>query len=207
MNERFKARLCFFLYMLMLILFNHEYKFMLLNMFLAFAALELSFLLPLFRAGSKREIPAAVLFYLVFILLSPNVFYVVTDLIHLNIFAFNYEQGVVFTEWWNFFVLTSGVLLAIFYYILMIKQVNYLLLNLKWRKPILLVGIVLYSIGIYIGRFLRFHSIHLFTEPFSLFKQFLSSLTGNAVLFIAWMSILQFMICWLFLDLRRVRYE
>lgn len=62
------------------------YSFMILNMFLAFAALELSFLLPLFKAKSKRELPVSIAFYIVFVLLSPNVFYVITDLIHLNMF-------------------------------------------------------------------------------------------------------------------------
>ncbi|MCM3337589.1 DUF1361 domain-containing protein [Paenibacillus sp. MER TA 81-3] len=203
MDERAKARLCFFAYILMLIIFDTAYSFMILNMFLAFAALELAFLLPLFKAKSKREIPVSAAFYIVFILLSPNVLYVITDLIHLKIFEFNFKKGLIVEEWWNFFVLISGVVLAIYYYILMLKQIHSLILHIKWSKTILLAFIILCSIGVYIGRFLRFHSIHLFAEPFSLVSQVLSSINGDSLLFIGWMSMLQFIMWWLFSDSRR----
>lgn len=202
MNERLKARICFFIYMAVLIVFDVEYSFMILNMFLAFAALELSFLLPLFKVKQKSEILVSSLFYIIFILLSPNVFYVVTDLIHLNIYQFNYKKGLVLEEWKNFFVLTSGVIIAIYYYILMLKQVNNLL-HIKWKQGILFVFILLSSIGIFIGRFLRFHSIHLFTEPLSLVKQFLYALNGSSVLFIIWLTLFQCTVWWLFVDGKR----
>ncbi|MBN3526659.1 DUF1361 domain-containing protein [Paenibacillus apiarius] len=176
---------------------------MILNMFLAFAALELSFLLPLFKVKSKRELPVSIAFYIVFVLLSPNVFYVITDLIHLNMFEFNYKQGLIHKEWWNFFVLINGVLLGIYFYILMLRQIRSLILHIKGYKTILLVFVILGSIGVYIGRFLRFHSIHLFTEPFSLASQLLDSINGDSILFISWMSMLQLIMGWLFLDSRR----
>lgn len=202
MNERLKARICFFIYMAVLIVFDVEYSFMILNMFLAFAALELSFLLPLFKVKQKSEILVSSLFYIIFILLSPNVFYVVTDLIHLNIYEFNYKKRLVLEEWKNFFVLTSGVIIAIYYYVLMLKQVNNLL-HIKWKQGILFVFILLSSIGIFIGRFLRFHSIHLFTEPLSLVKRFLYALNGSSVLFIIWLTLLQCIVWWLFVDRKR----
>ncbi|QWG61147.1 DUF1361 domain-containing protein [Bacillus mycoides] len=202
MNERSRARISFFIYLSILIIFDIKYSFMILNMFLAFAALELSFLLPLFKVKQKSEIPVSSLFYIIFILLSPNVFYVVTDLIHLNIYEFNYKKGLVLEEWKNFFVLTSGVIIAIYYYILMLKQVNNLL-QTKWRKGMLFVFILLSSIGIFIGRFLRFHSIHLFTEPLSLVRQFVYAMNGSSVLFIIWLTLLQCTVWWLFVDVKR----
>ncbi|ARJ24659.1 DUF1361 domain-containing protein [Bacillus sp. ISL-8] len=202
MNERSKARISFFIYLSILFIFDIKYSFMILNMFLAFAALELSFLLPLFKVKQKSEIPVSSLFYIIFILLSPNVFYVVTDLIHLNIYEFNYKKGLVLEEWKNFFVLTSGVIIAIYYYILMLKQVNNLL-QTKRRKGMLFVFILLSSIGIFIGRFLRFHSIHLFTEPLSLVRQFVYAMNGSSVLFIIWLTLLQCTVWWLFVDVKR----
>ncbi|MBK5450371.1 DUF1361 domain-containing protein [Bacillus sp. TH22] len=202
MNERSKVRISFFIYLSILIIFDIKYSFMILNMFLAFAALELSFLLPLFKVKQKSEIPVSSLFYIIFILLSPNVFYVVTDLIHLNIYEFDYKKGLVLEEWKNFFVLTSGVIIAIYYYILMLKQVNNLL-QTKWRKGMLFVFILLSSIGIFIGRFLRFHSIHLFTEPLSLVRQFIYAMNGSSVLFIIWLTLLQCTVWWLFVDVKR----
>ncbi|TCW59212.1 putative membrane protein [Bacillus thuringiensis] len=202
MNERLKARICFFIYMAVLIVFDVEYSFMILNMFLAFAALELSFLLPLFKVKQKSEVLVSSLFYIIFILLSPNVFYVVTDLIHLNIYQFNYKKGLVLEEWKNFFVLTSGVIIAMYYYVVMLKQVNNLL-HTKWKTGMLFVFVLLSSIGIFIVRFLRFHSIHLFTEPLSLVKQFLYALNGSSILFIIWLTFLQCIVWWLFVDRKR----
>jgi len=203
MDDRFKARLSFFLYISMLIIFDNSFSFMIFNLFLAFAALELSFLLPLFKAQKKSELPISAVFFIVFLLLSPNVFYVVTDLIHLNFFKFDYMNGLNVNEWWHFFILISGVSMAIFYYILMLKQVRSLLISLKWNQMLLAVFMLLGSLGIYIGRFLRFHSIHLFTEPLSVFKQVLYSINGDSWLFMLWISLLQFIIYWFFVGERR----
>ncbi|MFM1652824.1 DUF1361 domain-containing protein [Brevibacillus sp. B_LB10_24] len=207
MNERNKARISFFLYILLLLVFDTRYWFMILNMFLAFAALELSFLLPLFTGKSKKELPLNAFFYTVFILLSPNIFYVVTDLIHLNMFPFKFRQGLVLHEWWNFSVLTCGVLLAVYYFVLMHKQLQLLLSRLKWKKLIFLLFVLLSSIGIYIGRFLRFHTIHVFTEPLSVIRQFMDSVNGDSLLFIVYLSVLQLLVCWLFLDARGAKHD
>ncbi|CDQ40444.1 MULTISPECIES: DUF1361 domain-containing protein [Virgibacillus] len=200
MNERTKARISFFIYIGLLIVFDTSYSFMILNLFLAFAALELSFLLRLFHVQNKREIPMSVLFFIVFLLLSPNAIYVVTDLIHLNVFAFDFKEGLQLNEWWNFTILVSGVILAIYYYVNMIKQVYFYSNDITSAKWLFFVFILLSSIGVFIGRFLRFHSIHLFTEPVTLIVRFIEAIDFSAVLFISWMSILQFLICWLFLD-------
>ncbi|QEL82843.1 DUF1361 domain-containing protein (plasmid) [Bacillus sp. JAS24-2] len=204
MNERSKARLSFFIYISLLIICDVKYSsFLILNMFLAFSALELSFLLPLFKIQEKRDIPSSLAFYGIFILLSPNVFYVVTDLIHLNIFKFDYKKELLLKEWWNFSILTAGVLLSIFYYTLMLKQIESLLGNFKYKQGALLMLILLSSFGIYIGRFLRFHSVHLFIEPFSLLIQVWKTLNIEALLFIGWISILQLIIYWLFVSIRK----
>ncbi|MFD0588540.1 DUF1361 domain-containing protein [Paenibacillus sp. GCM10027627] len=198
LSERNKARLLFGAYALTILIFQNNYFFMVFNLFLAFAALEISYLLPLFRSKSKIELPAQLLVYLVFLLMSPNVFYMVTDLIHLNAFRFKYWNGLYLKEWLNFTLLVSGVMIAVYYYSLMIKGLKRLLSGSKWGLPILLLFIVLGSVGIYIGRFLRFHSVHLFTEPFSLIEQFFASLSKDALLFIGFITVLQLLVIWMF---------
>ncbi|GKU78108.1 DUF1361 domain-containing protein [Paenibacillus sp. L3-i20] len=197
-SDRNKARILFFVYSLMLLYFDNEFSFMIFNLFLAFVALELSYVLPLFTIKSKSEIPISILVYTVFVLLSPNIFYVVTDLIHLKSFSFNFWETLERSEWWHFFILTTGVMIAVFYYHLMIQQIRSVTKQSKWGPLLLLIFIVLGSIGIYIGRFLRFHSVHVFTEPFSIVKQFLSSLTTDSILFITWISLLQLLVVWIF---------
>ena len=200
-GERNKARLLFFAYAILLLVSEHHFSFMLFNLFLAFASLEISYLLPLFRARKRTELPASILVYLLFLLMSPNVFYIVTDLIHLNAFPFRYTSGLRVKEWWHFTILVTGVLLSCFYYTIMVKQLRELWMRSRWSRfagPLLLAFIVLGSIGIYIGRFLRFHSVHLFTEPFELLERFVSSLTRDALLFIGWITLLQLLIVWMF---------
>lgn len=200
-GDRNKARLLFFAYAVLLLVSEHHFSFMLFNLFLAYATLEISYLLPLFRTGRTSELPASLLVYALFLFMSPNVFYIVTDLIHLNAFPFRYVSGLQVKEWWHFTILVTGVLLSIFYYTLMINQLRRLWTRSKWSRfqgPLLLAFIVLGSIGIYIGRFLRFHSVHLFTEPVELLERFVSSLTRESLLFICWMTLLQLLIVWLY---------
>ncbi|MCR2802391.1 DUF1361 domain-containing protein [Paenibacillus sp. SCIV0701] len=100
-----------------------------------------------------------------------------------------------------FYDLVTGVLLSIFYYTLMVKQLRRLWLRSRWRRfagPLMLAFIVLGSIGIYIGRFLRFHSVHFFTEPLQLLERFVSSLNRDSLLFIGWMTLLQLLLVWVF---------
>ncbi|MFF2888970.1 DUF1361 domain-containing protein [Paenibacillus sp. NPDC057967] len=198
LNDRNKARILFFSFLAVLLATDHAYSFLLFNSFLAYAALEISYLLPLFRPKSKGEWPTSLLVYLLFLLMSPNIFYMVTDLIHLNLFPFRYMAGLVVREWWNFFLLVTGVLLAIFYYVTMIKGIRSLLAGNRWSGVILLLFIILQAVGIFIGRFLRFHSVHLFTEPLSLLREFLNAITRDALMFIGWITILQLIIIWMF---------
>ncbi|MDQ6420379.1 DUF1361 domain-containing protein [Paenibacillus sp. LHD-117] len=200
-GDRNKARLLFFAYALILFVSEHHFSFMLFNLFLAYASLEISYLLPLFRVRKRSELPASLLVYVLFLLMSPNVFYIVTDLIHLNAFPFRYTEGLRVKEWWHFTILVSGVFIAVFYYATMIKQVLDLLKLSRWSRwsrHILFAFIVLNSVGIYIGRFLRFHSVHLFTEPFKLMQQFIDSITRDALLFIGWITLLQLLVVWMF---------
>lgn len=197
-GDRNKARLLFFSYALLLLASEHRFSFMSFNLFLAYIALEISYLLPLFKAKKRSELPACLLVYVLFLLMSPNVFYMVTDLIHLNAFPFRYMSGLQMREWWHFTILVSGVFIAIFFYSIMIKQVQSLWRGSGWNGPILLAFIMLGSIGIYIGRFLRFHSVHLFTEPFELFDRFLASLSRESFMFIGWITLLQLLIVWMF---------
>ncbi|REK77784.1 DUF1361 domain-containing protein [Paenibacillus paeoniae] len=198
MNDRNKARVLFFSYLAVLIATENVYSFMLFNSFLAYAALEISYLLPLFRPKSKGEWPASLLVYLLFLLMSPNVFYIVTDLIHLNFFSFRYTAGLVVREWWNFSLLVTGVLLAIFYYVTMVRVIRNLLAGSRWSGIILFLFVILQSVGIFIGRFLRFHSVHLFTEPFALLREFLNAITRDALIFISLITVLQLLIIWIF---------
>ncbi|SCC66414.1 Protein of unknown function [Bacillus wiedmannii] len=48
-----------------------------------------------------------------------------------------------------------------------------------------------------------FFAVHLFTEPLSLVKQFAYALNGSSILFIIWLTFLQCIVWWLFVDRKR----
>lgn len=197
MNDRTKARLFFFFYVCFLLVFETSFTFMILNMFLALLALELSFLLPLFQIKKKKDIPLSLFFYFVFVFFSPNILYVLTDLIHMNLFSFHFKTELVWNEWFNFFVLVNGVLFSLFYYVLMIKQVLSVIPNKRYSHLVLFVFTFLSSVGVYIGRFLRFHSVDIFSNPFSVLRQFFESMQIESIYFVLGMLQFQWIIIWL----------
>ena len=60
------------------------------------------------------------------LLLVPNTFYMITDLIHLNQFQFNFLVGLNLTEWVCFTYLMLGVFLAIYVMILIFMEIGHL---------------------------------------------------------------------------------
>lgn len=116
MFSRNIGRCCFFLYLLLTFLLPTQYKFMGFNLILAFIPYEISYLLKLFKPQSKREWPLFIVILTIFLLFLPNVFYVVTDLIHLNMYVFDFMNGLNLFEWIEFAYIVSGVLLALYFY-------------------------------------------------------------------------------------------
>ncbi|MGT0244369.1 DUF1361 domain-containing protein [Staphylococcus aureus] len=74
---------------------------MTLNLFLAYIPFELSLLLRLFKPNKSMNGHSLSLYSFIFVLLLPNTFYMVTDLIHLNQFQFNFYAGLNLSEWKN----------------------------------------------------------------------------------------------------------
>lgn len=50
------------------------------------------------------------------------------------------------------------------------------------------------GLGIFIGRFLRFHTVHLITRPFTIITEVISALNDSSLIFISLMMLLQFVI-------------
>ncbi len=197
-SEHNKARILFSGYILVLWSFDNRLSFMMFNSFLAYIALELAFLLPYFSSKKKMTLPVGIIVYAAFILMSPNVFYIVTDMIHFNQFKFHFMEGIARKEWWNFTLLAAGVFISLYFYILMIRQLRLVFTKQSLYCTAILLFVLLESVGIYMGRFLRFHSIHIFTDPQKIIRIFADSITKDAILFIGWMTILQLLVIWMF---------
>lgn len=202
MEARYIARLLYvFLFVTTLVVPNH-FKFLLLNLTLAYIPLELAYLLKLFVPKRLFEWPLFVIYLVIFILMLPNTFYMVTDLIHLNQFSFSFLSGLVLIEWIHFGLLVTGVLFAVYCFTLIALELFHLPFPL-WTRYIILLGMTLLNgLGIYVGRFLRFHSVHLINNPFSVVISTLKSIDAPAIIFIGLIALMQ---CILVLCLKGVR--
>ena len=115
----------------------------------------------------------------------------VTDLIHLNQFTFNFYLTLNLMEWIFFTYLLLGVFFALYCMTLIYLELYYFTSH-QWIN-IILVAVVMFlsGLGIYIGRFLRFHSVFLINQPFKIIENVVSSLSGKSLIFILLMVVLQ----------------
>ncbi len=99
--------------------------------------------------------------WLVFI---PNSFYIITDLFHLS----HYTAA---PKWFDLLLLFSFAWNGIICGVISIRHVEILISSTRGKKyaGLLILGVMwLSALGIYIGRFLRYNSWDILTDPFSL---------------------------------------
>lgn len=160
---------CFLLIIRMVATGTFTYLFLPWNLFLAF--------LPYYIAGwmnpdissLKRKITLIAAF-LAWLLFVPNSFYIITDLFHLKHFT-------AAPEWFDLLLIFSFAWNGIILGILSLRRVELVIEKISKKKlTILLVfGVMLLNaFGIYIGRFLRFNSWDVITNPFSLLAEALN---------------------------------
>lgn len=141
------------------------YLFLIWNLFLAWMPYWISLLMKRYGQEIKSYLGVSVLviFWLVFF---PNALYILTDLIHLRI------RGVV-PLWYDLILILSfsfnGVFLG---YASLFNIQNFL--EKKYKKTIgwliAILALFLGSFGIYLGRFLRWNSWDLISNPGELFR-------------------------------------
>jgi len=148
------------------------------NLFLAFIPLALS--VWLFRSNQKRSL----IWWAglgVFVAFLPNAPYLLTDIIHLiqDIRAIN-------SVWMITLILIPQYLLVILAgfeaYVLSIINLGYYLQRQGLGKYILAVELTLHglsAVGIFLGRFLRFNSWDLITQPDALLTSVVDDLVGK----------------------------
>src|SRR5699024_7346805 len=191
MKPRYIARTAFLILIIISIFFNEIFQFMTLNLFLAYVPFELCLLLNLFKPRYKYEWPLFIIFALIFLFMVPNTFYMVTDLIHLNQFTFNFYQGLILIEWMYFTFLFSAVLLALYLLVLMFLEMERFTHRPWLNRTIIIAMMFLNGLGIYIGRFLRLHSVYLINEPLRIIREVWISLNFDAICFILLLMVLQ----------------
>ncbi|MDM7863889.1 DUF1361 domain-containing protein [Staphylococcus borealis] len=191
MTSRYIAGLYFIILFTFSLFETRVFNFMSLNLFLAYIPFELCLLLRLFKPRKNYEWPLFIVFGLIFILLVPNTFYMLTDLIHLNQFTFDFYVRLNIMEWLYFTYILLGVFLAMYCMILIFINIMHFTTKVWLNRTLIIVLMFLNGLGIYMGRFLRFHTVHLITEPFTIIHQVITSLNTQAITFILLMVLLQ----------------
>ena len=145
------------------------YIFLVWNLFLAFLPYAITEWLWTHSqvAKNKWKLMAAMILWLLFI---PNSFYILTDLFHLDTFHSApkwFDLLLLFSFAWN------GLLLGIFSVRVMEKTLQSFLGN-KHELFFIYTIMWLNALGVYIGRYLRFNSWDIVTNPFDLITDILS---------------------------------
>ena len=154
---------CLLLLARMVITGTTVYLFLPWNLFLAFIPYWITRWIPgnISSLENKIKLAATLGAWLLFI---PNSFYIITDLFHLSRFGAApkwFDLLLIFSFAWN------GILCGI----ISLRRVEVIISVIRGKNfSILLVFAVMWlsAFGIYIGRFLRYNSWDIITDPFSL---------------------------------------
>jgi uncharacterized membrane protein len=130
------------------------------NLFLAFVPWALSGMLILVPAWQNSK-PAALVVMATWLLFFPNAPYILTDLFHLSTF-----QGI--PKWFDLILILSFAWTGLLFGLLSLTDIEKVLS--KWMRPLFvhMTAILLLftgSFGVYIGRFLRWNSWDIVTNP------------------------------------------
>lgn len=170
------------------------FKFMFLNVLLAYIPFELALLLK-----KKEKSWLFTPLFLTWFLFYPNAPYLLTDFFYLRKLVLFTPQPIFF-DWFNFTILTlgifSGYLLGLYSLFL-----SFSALQTRYRlktSPASIIYIIITSFAsgfaIYLGRFARLHSFYLFTQPHRLFSELVESLTAQTFIFTFFLTIIQIVI-------------
>jgi len=150
--------------------------FLLWNLFLAW--MPLFFALVARRLAKSVEVitkPKQTAIYTIlafWLLFFPNSPYIITDLIHLG----EYQTHILWFDTVGFFIAALAGMATGLYSIYVAHQVLNRLITSLIAWIIISVSIMLSGFGLYLGRFVRFNSWDLFTNPFYLLRKSLQEL-------------------------------
>jgi uncharacterized membrane protein len=141
-----------------------SYIFLLWNLFLAWVPFRLSLL---FKKIKRKQPWKQILVFALWLLFFPNALYIVTDLIHL-------DNASTVPVWFDaILIFTSSVTGLLFAFASLHKAEVFLKqrMNMALVKNFAPISLFAGSFGVYIGRFLRWNSWDVVTNPFILLHQ------------------------------------
>lgn len=204
LSYQWKLRLYFLILMASLqLLLKSPFNFMVLNVFLAYLPIEFGFWVQHFADRRSLAFWSLLFLWLIF---YPNAPYVMTDLFHFSwLHPHTSTTGILRTDpkmWLIFALMVLSAFSCVIFGTVEMARLSRLLEKMLTPKlshsHLIWVGCFsfLAGIGIYIGRFLRLHSIYLFITPSWFFNQLLSIWSWPMLEFVLIMTILQLLLYW-----------
>jgi uncharacterized membrane protein len=177
---------------------DQQYFFYPWNLFLATVPYFFSRQLKKYKRINLK-VAAILLCWLLFL---PNAPYVITDLFH-------FEERPPVPYWFDLLLVVSGAWNGVVLGITSLMQVERFLKNhikLKWIMPAIIVLITLCSYGIYLGRFKRYNSWSVVTNPGSVFHTVISHIAEPVEHEQAWVFTLLFaaLLCIIYFTVKKV---
>lgn len=208
-KTRWIVRLLFLIYMLYIactIASNSSlYSFLLLNTFLAYIPIEIAM-----HINTKQTKWVFITLFVLWLLFYPNAPYVLTDLFHLSkINPYNAATGLMVFKlrmWWHYGNLVFSALISSLFGIWSLSHVTDVLVKrIGHNTPIFKFGMLVIltiasSVGVYIGRFLRLHTVYLFIDPNGVITQLINMWNGRMLIFVTMITVLQLAI-WLAMNI------
>ncbi len=196
-------RVLFWSYILVSLLFIDRFNFMILNLSLVYIPFELSVIISNMKYKEKKS--NKLLYWVVFLLwlfFYPNAPYLITDFFHLG--GLDYidpMRDYIFTSdpyvWKYFCYLSTGIIFGIGMGLLSLKLVYKSIRDITKKissNMFIVVVAILSSYAIYIGRFLRLHTLDLIIYPFDTIKQMTSVFSSEFFYFMLYITIVQLII-------------
>lgn len=203
-SYRWQLRCFFFVWIIFLhLIMKAPYNFMAFNTFLGYLPIEISFHLP--KLADRRSL----LFWtmsLLWLLFYPNAPYVLTDLFHLSwLHPHTNVSGILKSDptiWLIFSIMIISAFCCVLIGSLELLNTSSLIAKvLAPRYPhirylLMLIFTFCSSVGIYIGRFLRLHSVYMLITPSWFWRQIIAAASWQAFQFVIILTVLQLIICW-----------
>ena len=136
------------------------------NIFLAFIPFFISTTLLWYKNQNKNHLAFFIVGFLLWLIFFPNAPYIITDLIHLGV---NKEVPILL----DIILLFSSLFVGMYFTLKSLSHIEQIFLSYFSKKKtniIVLLIILLSSLGIYLGRYLRWNSWDTFFSPKYLFK-------------------------------------
>lgn len=176
------------------------YLFLVWNLFLAIIPFAISTYLT---RGIKRNKLYLIFTTAIWLLFLPNAPYILTDLWHLRLISNH-------IIWLDILIVSSFAasgLLLFYFSIIDMKKLWLAYINKKWQNLLVICTMFISSFGIYLGRFLRYNSWEIISNPFSLMNDVFDIILKPQTHLNAWLFTLSFGIFlsfgfWIFSNLK-----